>query len=181
MVAVGGASRPGRLTPREGAPDVHRRGGCVGLSRRSGPCEAEEMNDWPARPLRMDSQTCNPQRTDRTDWDIQSASNSFHFMISQYEIFYIRRAQFPVARSLWWLNFVQWRLTFVGLLHVTFLAHRILRWRLDCWKIWPPWSIFVYLAPEFSENILWSLVPASSMDVTDEVTHMWKSLETPGL
>ena len=27
------ASRPGRLTPREGAPDVHRIGGCMGRTR----------------------------------------------------------------------------------------------------------------------------------------------------
>lgn len=32
------ASRPGRLTPKEGAPDA-------GLNRRAGPCEGEEMND----------------------------------------------------------------------------------------------------------------------------------------
>jgi len=38
------ASRPGRLTPTEGAPDVHRIEGCVGLNRRSGPCEGEKMN-----------------------------------------------------------------------------------------------------------------------------------------
>ena len=39
------ASRPVRCTPREGAPDVHRMEGCVDRTRRSGPCEAGEMND----------------------------------------------------------------------------------------------------------------------------------------
>jgi hypothetical protein len=45
--------------------------------------------------------------------------------------------------SLWWLNFVGWPLIFVStsvldLLHIDLLAHRILTWLLDFWKIFSP-------------------------------------------
>ena len=46
-----------------------------------------------------------------------------------------RGVQIPLARSPRRLNFVRWRLIFVGLLHGTLLAPRILKWLLDFSKV----------------------------------------------
>jgi len=114
------ASRPVRCPPKEGAPDVHRIEGCVGCTRRSGPCDGEEMNDWPARSLGVDCRTCRPQRHGlyRLRHPVSACVIPFHdFVIrnSLYQDCTIPGRQ--VARSPWRPNFFFFlllRLIFVG-------------------------------------------------------------------
>ena len=101
--------------------------------------------------------TRNFQAEGNVDWDTarlldmckDAAMASFKMSIQEFvwkgrnTTTYVRGAQIPGARSLWWPKFVRWHLIFVDdqcgkLLRVTFFAPRVFRWLLNSQKIYAP-------------------------------------------